>query len=133
MPRTKNVEIFCNICGAVKKFEITGEYSDNENDSKRWAKCKTCKQTQIIDLNNIVLSNKPDFEDIESKSSKTYSPFDTYSVGDIIYHKTWDDYGIVTNKFSMSDGKSSITVEFKKSGSKKLIESHKNHKESEVI
>ncbi|MCX7611903.1 MAG: hypothetical protein N2043_09985 [Ignavibacterium sp.] len=133
MPKVKNVEAFCSICGAVKKFEITGEYSSSEEDSRRWAKCKSCKQTQIIDLNNIVVANKPDFVDIEQRDSKNYSPDHTYNVGDVIYHKKWDDYGIVINKFYTSDGKSSITVEFKKSGIKKLIESHKTQTGSEVI
>jgi len=133
MARTKNVEVFCSICGAIKKFEITGEYSDKENETKKWAKCKTCKQTQVIDLNNIVLTNKPILDDIETKEAKNYSPSETYIIGDIIYHKAWDDYGMVVNKLFMSDGQSSITVEFKKSGNKKLIESIKTQPGSEVI
>lgn len=133
MVRVKNVEAFCNICGAIKKFEITGDYSAKEGETKRWAKCKTCKQTQVIDLTEIVLSIKPDFEDIETKESKNYTPSETYNVGDIIYHKTWDDYGVVVNKLLLSDGQSSIIVEFKKSGNKKLIESHKKPLGSEVI
>ncbi len=133
MARTKNVEALCNICGAIKKFEITGNYSEKEDEPKRWAKCKSCKQTQVIDLNNIVLSNKLILDDIETKESKNYTPSDTYAIGDIIYHKTWDDYGVVVNKLFMSDGQSSITVEFKKSGNKKLIESIKKQPGSEVI
>lgn len=133
MARIKNVEVFCNICGAIKKFEITGNYSDKENETQKWAKCKTCKQTQVIDLSSVNLSNKPDLENIETKESKNYSPSEAFEVGDIIYHKTWDDYGVVVNKLSISDGQSSIIVEFKKSGNKKLIESHKKPKGSEVI
>ncbi len=133
MARTKNVEAFCSICGAVKKFEITGEYSDKENETKKWAKCKTCKQTQVIDLQEIVHSTKPVLDDLETRESKNYSPSETYLVGDVIYHKVWDDYGIVVNKLFMSDGQSSISVEFKKSGNKKLIESLKKQPESEVI
>jgi hypothetical protein len=133
MPRTKNVEVYCAICGSVKKFEITGDYTEKEGESKKWAKCKSCKQTQVIDLNDIVVSVKPDFDNIETKHSKNYSPSEEYFVGDVIYHKAWDDYGVVINKMLISDGKSSITVEFKKSGIKKLIESHKTQKGSEVI
>jgi hypothetical protein len=133
MVRTKNVEAFCNICGAIKKFEITGYFPEKENETKRWAKCKFCKQTQVIDLGDIVLPNKPDFNEIETRESKNYSPTETYSIGDVIYHKTWDDYGVVTNKLSISDGQSSLIVEFKKLGNKKLVESIKTQPGSEVI
>jgi hypothetical protein len=133
MAKIKNVEVFCNICGAIKKFEITGILSEKEDETKRWAKCRNCKQTQLIDLNNIIVSNKPNLDDIETRDSKYYSPSDSFEIGDVIYHKSWDDYGLVVNKLFMSDGQSSIIVEFKKSGNKKLIHSLKTQQGSEVI
>lgn len=133
MARIKNVEAFCTICGSVKKFEITGTLAGEENQNKRWAKCKTCKQTRIIDLADIKTESKPNLEGIESQTVKNYSPADTYEIGDNIYHKSWDDFGKVVNKVVTSDGQSSIIVEFQKSGNKKLIESFTQKPQSEVI
>lgn len=133
MARIKNVEAFCTTCGAVKKFEISGELAGEENKDKRWAKCKTCKQTSIIDLNEIKNVGKPVLEGIENQDVKDYSPTNSYNVGDNIYHKSWDDFGKVVAKEVTSDGQSSIIVEFQKSGNKKLIESITQNPKSEVI
>lgn len=122
MARTKNIEAFCTNCSLTRKMEITGELTGEENQNKRWAKCKKCKQTMVIDLVEDVKESKPSLEGIEPDASD-YSPKKTFSVGDAIYHKEWDDYGKVVAKEVLANGRSSIAVEFQKSGLKKLIES----------
>ncbi|MDP4116116.1 MAG: hypothetical protein Q8903_08275 [Bacteroidota bacterium] len=121
MARIKNVEAYCNVCDAIKKMEITGEIASDEN--KRWAKCKKCKQTMVIDIAVKVKEEAPSLDNVENENASDYSPKETYEVGQAIYHKNWDDFGKVTSKEIMSNGKSSIVVEFKKSGTKKLVES----------
>jgi hypothetical protein len=121
MARVKNVEVFCPNCNGVKKMEITGEVSGQEN--KRWAKCKKCKQTMVINLVEDVKESKPSLEGIENEDCTVYSPKKSYSVGESIYHQDWDDFGKVVSKEVTSSGQSSISVEFQKSGHKKLIES----------
>ncbi len=122
MARIKNVEAFCNVCNTMRKMELGGEVSANENETKKWAKCKKCKQTMIINLANNIKETKVSLEGIENESYTIYSPTKSFSVGESIYHENWQDYGIVVSKEIMSNGKSSISVEFQKSGSKKLIE-----------
>lgn len=121
MARVKNVDAFCTVCGAVKKMEITGDIQNDE--TKKWAKCKKCKQTMLIDLTISYKEPKPSLDNIESDICTEYSPVKTYEVGQSIYHKNWDDYGKVLSKEILGNGKSSIVVEFKKLGQKKLIES----------
>ena len=91
MARIKNVEAFCGVCNGIRKMELAGDVNGQEN--KRWAKCKKCKQTMVIDMAETIKEAKPSLEGIES--------------GDC----------------SVSNGRSSIAVEFQKSGHKKLIES----------
>ncbi len=122
MARIKNIEAFCTNCGVVRKMEVTGELAGEENQNKRWAKCKKCKQTMVIDLASDVKEMKPSLVGIEPDATD-YSPQKTFSVGDAIYHKEWDDYGKIVAKEVMANGRSSIAVEFQKSGLKKLIES----------
>ncbi len=124
MARVKNVEAFCGICNGVRKMELLGEVSLNENsENKRWAKCKKCKQTMVIDLTEDVKETKPSLEGIENEDCTVYAPTKSFKVGESIYHQNWDDFGKVVGKEVMSNGHSSITVEFQKSGNKKLIES----------
>lgn len=104
-------------------MEISGELSGEENENKRWAKCKKCKQTMVIDLDVDVGNTKVSLEGIENSDCTTYAPTKTFEVGETIYHRNWDDFGKVVTKETLSNGRNSISVEFQKSGLKKLVES----------
>ena len=121
MARIKNVEAYCSFCNALRKMELAGEVTGSEN--KRWAKCKKCKHTMIIDLLEDVKETKVSLEGIENGECITYSPQKSFEIGQSIYHQNWDDFGKVVGKDFLSNGQKSITVEFQKSGHKKLIES----------
>ena len=126
MARVKNIESFCASCNTVQKMEITGEVAGEGNEEKRWAKCKKCKQTMIIDLDVDVKGKKVSLDGIENEDCTTYSPVKTFELGETIYHQNWNDFGKVVTKETLSNGQNSIIVEFQKSGSKKLIESLHN-------
>ncbi len=123
MGRVKNVEAFCSVCNAMRKMELAGEVTANSDENKRWAKCKKCKQTMIIDMTEDVKEMKPSLEGIENESCTVYSPKKSFTVGESIYHENWDDFGKVVSKEALGNGRSSISVEFQKLGHKKLIES----------
>ncbi|RMF61859.1 MAG: hypothetical protein D6743_12960 [Calditrichaeota bacterium] len=53
----------------------------------------------------------------------SYSPNDTYSVGQLLYHPVWDDRGEVVKKEVTSSGHHSIIVAFHRLGQRTLIES----------
>jgi hypothetical protein len=121
MARIKNVEAFCVVCNGIRKMELANDVTDQEN--KRWAKCKKCKQTMIIDLTEALKDLKPSLEGIETGDCTVYAPSKSFTIGESIYHQNWDDFGKVVSKEILSNGRSSIAVEFQKSGHKKLIES----------
>jgi hypothetical protein len=121
MAKVKNVEAFCSICNAVRKMELTGEVAGDDN--KRWAKCKKCKQTMIINMSEDV-AQKVSLEGIENNSCTTYSPSKSFEIGDTIFHENWNDFGKVVAKEILSNGQKSISVEFQNSGNKKLVESY---------
>ncbi len=123
MARIKNIEAFCPNCNAVRKMELTGDVLSSNEETKKWAKCKKCKQTMIIDIAEDVKDLKPSLEGIENEECTVYSPAKSFSIGESIYHENWDDFGKVVSKEVLSNGQSSISVEFQKSGLKKLIES----------
>lgn len=123
MARVKNVEAYCPNCNSVRKMELTGDVNGADEETKKWAKCKKCKQTMIIDIAEDIKETKVSLDGIENEDCTEYSPQKSYSVGESIYHKNWDDFGKVVSKEVMSNGQSAISVEFQKSGLKKLIES----------
>ena len=132
MARVKNIEAFCNFCTSVTKMEISGDSSPNEDENKRWAKCKKCKHKTIIDLKTDAKVKKVSLDGIENEECVTYSPDKTFDIGQSIYHQGWDDFGKIIAKKILSDGRSSITVEFQKSGNKNLMESYIKQPGNEV-
>ena len=126
MARIKNIEAFCNSCGTVQKMDITSSVTGEESEYKKWAKCKSCKQVMIVDISDIIKNNNATLEGIENEECKKYSPLNTFEIGETIYHENWDDFGRVVSKETLTNGKSSISVDFQKSGLKKLIESLNN-------
>ena len=135
MAKVKNVEAFCSVCNGVRKMELTGEVAGDDN--KRWAKCKKCKQTMIINIAEDVVVQKVSTEGIENNSCTTYSPAKSFEVGETIFHENWNDFGKVVSKEVLSNGQKCITVEFQNSGNKKLVESYikqtDQEEQSEVI
>ncbi len=122
MARLKHIEAFCSYCNKVTKLEIVGEIAI-ENDSRKWARCKTCKHTMALDVDaNIKTSANLDLSAIKIEDCKPYNPASTFEIGDSIYHSDWDDVGKVTGKETTSGGAKAIVVEFEKSGVKKLLE-----------
>ena len=80
----------------------------------------------VIDLEKNIGATKVSLEGIENSECTTYAPTKTYELGETIYHQNWDDFGKVITKETLSNGRNSISVEFQKSGLKKLLESLNN-------
>ncbi len=127
MAKIKNIEAYCSFCNTIVKMELTGGVTASGDENKRWAKCKKCKQTSVVDISVDVLEKKPSVEGIENDENCIhYEPSKTYKVGNVIFHKGWNDFGKIVGKEILANGFSSISVEFQKLGNKKLLESITN-------
>ena len=122
MAKAKNVEAFCSYCGTERTLELVKIAFEGESETKKWGKCKKCKQMTMIDLSQIQMLDS-NSKNMETDNAVEYSPEKSFEIGAAIYHKGWDDFGLVTAKEIVSNGQKSITVDFQKSGIKKLIES----------
>ncbi|HSL88343.1 MAG TPA: hypothetical protein VK870_03485 [Ignavibacteriaceae bacterium] len=132
MAKVKNVQTFCSYCGAERTIELVkGAFSDDA-ETKQWGKCKKCKQMIMIDITHIQLADGSS-KNMETENAVEYSPKNTFEIGAAIYHKGWDDFGLVTGKEILSTGQKSITVDFQKSGIKKLIESITNQSQQSEV
>ncbi|MBA4250461.1 MAG: hypothetical protein C0425_02835 [Chlorobiaceae bacterium] len=102
-------------------MELSAELGTTVAEGKRWAKCKKCKQTVLIVLEEKPKDSKAAFEEMRNEEVKSYSPLSSFNIGQSLYHEKWNDFGVVLSKEILSDGKKSITVEFEKLGQKKLL------------
>ncbi|MBD3408852.1 MAG: hypothetical protein GF419_01470 [Ignavibacteriales bacterium] len=125
MAKIKNIEAYCDFCDATTKMELANEAGEGFEDDRRWAKCKKCKQMTLVDVNEIGKDKAPTAKDVDGENCETYSPKKEFEVGESIYHQGFEDFGVVVSKERLSNGKSSILVEFQKEGTKKLLETPK--------
>lgn len=58
--------------------------------------------------------------------SKDYSMEDVYQVNDLIFHKGFNDQGVVVETGKTTDNTMKCVVDFEKVGRKRLIMGHKN-------
>lgn len=106
------------------KHELIGEPLESANGRQQWARCAVSHHSQLVNLDAL--------EDAKAKNgaavilsredSKEYSPKGEYAIGDVIYHKTWDDVGIIRSKEIMSNGRAALLVHFEKNKEKRLVE-----------
>lgn len=107
------------------KHELIGEPMETENGRQQWARCTVSHHSQLINLDALQAQQEKTSSAIiriSREDSKPYSPKDEYQIGDVIYHKTWDDVGIVRSKEIMTNGGNAIVVLFEKGKEKRLVE-----------
>ena len=109
------------------KHELIGEPTETENGRMQWAKCAVSRHMQMVNLDTLASNTEKKVTEIKlaREDSKEYSPKNVYKVGDVIFHKAWDDVGIVRAKEVMSNGRGSVLVHFEKNKEKRLIENFK--------
>jgi hypothetical protein len=109
------------------KHELIGEPIETEQGRQQWARCSVSHHSQLVNLDALQASAEKAMTQIKlaREDSKEYSPKAEYQVGDVIYHKTWDDVGIVRSKEVMSNGRASLLVHFEKNKDKRLVENLK--------
>jgi len=109
------------------KHELIGEPTETDNGRMQWAKCAVSRHMQMVNLDTLASNTEKKVTEIKlaREDSKEYSPKNAYKVGDVIYHKSWDDVGIVRAKEIMSNGRGAVLVHFEKNKEKRLIENFK--------
>jgi len=124
--KTKTITQYCSVC--KKTFEMP---VDQERDDVVWLQCPGCKGFLPLmtgedlagdggeeDSGNGELAP----EDFDADDAREYSEADEYEVGDIIYHRSWNDYGKVVSKSELPGERKTIEVQFVNQGKIRLIE-----------
>ncbi|GIV55262.1 MAG: hypothetical protein KatS3mg040_0030 [Candidatus Kapaibacterium sp.] len=105
------------------RHELIGEPTETEEGRMQWARCTVSRHAQLVNLDALeqqqlrVASIK-----IEREDAKDYDPRQEYNIGDVLYHREWDDYGSVRAKEIATNGMSVLVVIFEKMKERRLVE-----------
>ena len=125
--KAKYITLYSPFLMKETKHELIGEPQETDNGRQQWARCSVSHHSQLVNLDALQASAEKAMTEIKlaREDSKEYSPKAEYEIGDVIYHKTWDDVGIVRAKEIMSNGRASLLVHFEKNKDKRLVENFK--------
>jgi hypothetical protein len=98
---------------------------------KLWFKCTRCHHTSLIDVSTDTPATHTN-DKLDATSATVYNPWQTFRIGEAIFHSEWNDVGKVVSKTKLSDGSQSILVSFEKQGQRRLIESLKQEEALEL-
>ncbi len=107
---------YCYYCPTCQKVTLMTLVKEDQNKNTTFLKCIVCSDTEQS-KNCGVGQNGEDLGD----GIKEYSPKASYEVGDILFHKTFNDTGEVVKITQRLNGQCVNTVLFKTAGLKKLI------------
>jgi len=129
MARTKYSERFCSYCNKGTRMELVGGMDGISG--KMWFKCTRCHHTSLIDVSSDTTTTNTN-DKLDASSATVYNPWQTFRIGEAIFHSEWNDVGKVVRKDKLSDGSQSILVSFEKQGQRRLIESLKQEESVEL-
>lgn len=122
--KAKYIVLYSPFLMRETKHELIGEPLESANGRQQWARCAVSHHSQLVNLDALEDQKAKNGATIllSREDSKEYSPKNEYAIGDVIYHKTWDDVGIIRSKEIMSNGRAALLVHFEKNKEKRLVE-----------
>ena len=61
-------------------------------------------------------------EDLDIENAKEYEEDQIYTIGDVIHHRSWNDFGKVVSKGALPGNRKTICVQFLRQGNIQLLE-----------
>lgn len=127
---SRTIEQYCSVC--KKKFDMPVVEEAEANDVI-WLKCPGCNGYLPYMTESAHLGDGGDagfedeirdlaLEDIDVDKAREYAESENYEVGDIVYHRSWNDYGKVVAKETLPGHRKTIIVHFVSQGKIRLLE-----------
>jgi hypothetical protein len=130
---TRKIEQYCSVCKKTFKMPVVEEA---DNHDVIWLKCPECQGFLPYMLDSVVsgegtknydVSTQTDtedlaLEDIDQEKAREYRESNEYKIGEIIYHRSWNDYGKVVSKEILPGHRKTIVVQFVNQGRIRLLE-----------
>jgi DNA-directed RNA polymerase subunit RPC12/RpoP len=120
MAKGKSIQHQCAHCERITKMEVIG--AGEGQAEKTWYRCTRCRHATLIDLTALKRVEEQTSRKLEKAECSEYTPLQTYTVGQAIFHSEWDDVGKIVSKQKTSGGASAIVVSFERLGERRLLE-----------
>jgi hypothetical protein len=121
--KVKRRHKYCPVCREVVPMSVMREAEDE--DDFYWLLCTACNSEFALTRHEYYREKQPDVSAIEKDRATIYRAGQTYSVGELIYHRKLDDVGLVVDKAAAPTSvncSGAIIVSFMEIGQKTLIE-----------
>jgi hypothetical protein len=132
-PSGRTIEQYCSVC--KKKFQMP-VVEEADNHDVIWLNCPGCRgylphMINQEDIEDVEEGEKEEaqrnsenlaIEDLSTDDAREYRETEQYKVGEIIYHRSWNDYGKVIGKETLSGNRKTILVQFVNQGKTRLLE-----------
>lgn len=129
----RTISQYCSVCKKTFDMPVVEEA---DNQEVIWLKCPGCNGYLPHMLNQEELDDGDEagrdegvhgtgdlsIEDLYTENAREYSETGQYQVGDVIYHRSWNDYGKVIAKETLPGNRKTIVVQFVNQGRIKLLE-----------
>ncbi len=116
----------CSVCKADFDMDIIKQGS---SEDVLWLKCPGCQgflpympKEDLDDADRMPDEQSLALEDLEIESAREYSNDQEYEVGEILHHRSWNDYGKVVAKDKLPGNRRTIWVQFIRQGRVQLLE-----------
>jgi hypothetical protein len=121
---------YCSVCKKYFEMEVINQGS---SDSAIWLKCPGCQGflPHMLDeehggeKSRQAVADKTEeiaLEDLDIESAREYSEREEYEIGEIIHHRSWNDYGRVIGKDTLPGNRRTIWAHFLRQGKVQLLE-----------
>lgn len=114
----EELELFCRFCNKVLPAQLDRSIAENgrtvDINSTFEYYCTKCFKTACFSGTDLLDQNNKD------SAPRTYTPSEHYFIGETIFHKKFNENGVVVGKDHGSPSR--ILVQFDNSGLKKLIQ-----------
>lgn len=126
----EKIEQYCSVCKDTFEMEVVR--NDDDKGGVPWLKCPGCEgflpymgeeEAEEADENEEQQELAPeDLSAEDRENAKVYSQTAEYDVDDVIYQRSWNDYGKVVDKDVLPGGRKVIVVQFVNQGRIRLLE-----------
>ncbi len=119
---------YCSVCKEQFEMEIVKQ---GKSESVIWLKCPGCQgflpfmpeeEAESGDTGRATKDTSIALEDLDIENSREYSEKLEFEVGEVIHHRSWNDYGKVIGKDSLPGNRKTIWVQFLRQGKVQLLE-----------
>jgi hypothetical protein len=129
----RTIAQYCSVCKKTFDMPVVEEADSQE---VIWLKCPGCSGYLPHMLNQDEIGDGDageghetsparddlSIEDLYTENAREYSEVGRYEVGEVIYHRSWNDYGKVVAKETLPGNRKTIVVHFVNQGKIKLLE-----------